>query len=871
MRTNRAIYSILAFSVAIAATAAPASAQTIALRVSALSLNAPQQGPDDLYNAGVDLQQAGKYDDAIKKYDEAIKKRAVFPDAWLNRGICYLALQKWDPAIENFNLYIGRKPEIAIGYINRASAYTGKKQFPEALKDYETALSKNPKADDKVPLYLNRGNAYFNMGDFDKAIADYNQVITAGGKIDPVVYLNRGNAYMNKASKAAEKDPPAAKTAYDAATKDFTEYIKGAPTDAEGYLARAEANLNAKNYAPVIEDVTKYYSMNGTDAAGYGFRAQAYLAMTPPKMVEASADIEKAIAKDQSNPAYPGLFVQLANARLQAKDYKGAIEVATKLLAIPSQSKNMNALKIRALSYTNLGDPTSTANAIKDYDVIIAANPKDAASIQNRAVGYYRLKQYDKASADADLWAQADPASVEPYNLKGLCLLSAQPPKYAEAVSVYTKVIEKKPNDSAAHYNRGLAYYNLQQWEKAIPDLEEAAKDASLPQAKDLPGMIATAYAKVPGGVDKAIEKLKAAVAAKPNDGEANYNLAALMFQKASGMPDGDAKKQAFSATVPYYTKAVEVLKNDPDPLVGRALVYFKLGQWDNAVKDASAALAIKKDDANALFIRADSNYNKANANRTNKAIVDMAGNAAAADYTAIAALPGLKQEQYDDANDGLAAANSLTGNYTAAITANTALLQKNPKNVTALRGRAVAYYNAKQYDLAIKDFDAFIALKADDPQAYYVRGLSYKAKGDGANALKDYEKSFGMKADFAVGTAAGELYLAEGDRLYKGDPSDPDKAFDMYDKAATTFEKAAAAGPASGAAPAKVADAYYNKGLALSKKGDMCEFKTQQTPAGPIYKEAIAAYEKYLQQTPPPSDAPKVQEAITRLKEKAG
>jgi tetratricopeptide (TPR) repeat protein len=876
MKTNRSVYSILAFSVAIAAVAGPAQAQGgVAYRLPTLSLTAPQQTADDLYNAGVDLQGAGKFEEAIKKYDEAIKKRAVFPDAWLNRGICYLAVSKWDPAIENFNLYIGRKPEIALGYINRATAYAGKKMFPEALKDYETAITKKPTADQMGALYLNRGNAYFNTGDFDKAIADYSQAITAAGaKADPVIYLNRGNAYMNKGAKALEKkDEPGAKAAYTSAATDFTAYIKAQPTDAEGYLARAEANVNAKNFAPVVDDVTKYYSMNGTDAAGYAFRAQAYLGMTPAKVAEASADIEKAIAKDPSNPAYSGLFLQLAKARLDAKDYKGAVDVTSKLLAIPSQSKNMGALRLRAFAYVktaeaNPTDTAASANAIKDYDLIIAANPKEKEAIQNRAASYYRLKQYDKAALDADLWAQADPTSVEPYNLKGLCALSVSPKKYPEAIAAYTKVIEKKPNDAAARYNRGMAYYDTKQWDKAITDLEEAAKDSTLPQAKEIPGMIATAYANVPGGIDKAIEKLKQQVAAKPTDGEAHYNLAALLFQKANALPEGDAKKAAFGATLPHYTKAIELLKNDPDPLQGRALAYFRLGQWDNAIKDAGEVLRLNAKpadpkNADALFIRADSIYNKKDKAQYTQA---------RADYTAIVALPGLKPEQYDDARDGIANIDALTGNFTGAIASNTELLKSNPKNTAALRGRGAAYYNNKQYDLAIKDFDEYLKLKADDASVYYLRGLAYKMKGDGASALKDYEKSFGLKADFAVGNAAGELYLAEGDKLYKADTSDPDKAFDMYDKAAAIFEKAAVAGAADKSlAPAKVADAYFNKGLALTKKGDMCEFKTQATPAAPIYKEAIAAYEKYLAQTPPPTDAPKVKAQIELLKEKAG
>lgn len=169
-------------------------------------------GADDLYNAGVDLQAAGKYREAIESYSASMQKRMVFPDAWLSRGICYTALQQWDPAISDFTAYIQRKKDTSLGYTHRAYAYLGKKAYTEAVTDCDSSLARKPKPAEMLSVYMNRGSANIGLNHYDAAVEDFTLALKAQNQGDttvrPRAYLGRAEAYLKmtpaRTSEASE-------------------------------------------------------------------------------------------------------------------------------------------------------------------------------------------------------------------------------------------------------------------------------------------------------------------------------------------------------------------------------------------------------------------------------------------------------------------------------------------------------------------------------------------------------------------------------------------------------------------------------------------------------------------------------------------
>ena len=82
-------------------------------------------------------------------------------------------------------------------------------------------------------------------------------------------------------------------------------------------------------------------------------------------------------------------------------------------------------------------------------------------------------------------------------------------------------------------------------------------------------------------------------------------------------------------------------------------------------------------------------------------------------------------------------------GNMSALrISGCSAMIQRNPDDVTAYHNRADAYRLAGDIDSAIADYTKVIEIVPDNPSAYENRGLAYASNGDYAHAVADETKA---------------------------------------------------------------------------------------------------------------------------------
>lgn len=281
-------------------------------------------------------------------------------------------------------------------------------------------------------------------------------------------------------------------------------------------------------------------------------------------------------------------LLQLATSRYKAGDLDGAIETATKVLSLPGQARNKVALSIRAQAYfdktaTNRTDTTSLANAIKDYDVLITLDPKDATFVRNRGLFYVSLKQYDKAVLDFDRLTVLTPKDADAYNLKGRCYLLMTPPQYARAVEVFTTYLLWRPDDGVAKLHRGLAYYYLEQWDNAIRDLEGVSDDALARThhriTSDLPGLLADAYTQ-------------------KSDAPANIKYqyhAATRYNSAKRLPEADPnRKRWLNEALNNWDKVIVLEPKNERTFYYRGLTYRVLNDPAHAVTDFVHAFDLK-------------------------------------------------------------------------------------------------------------------------------------------------------------------------------------------------------------------------------------------------------------------------------------
>lgn len=230
--------------------------------------------------------------------------------------------------------------------------------------------------------------------------------------------------------------------------------------------------------------------------------------------------------------------------------------------------------------------------------------------------------------------------TVDLLNRLGFCRL--QLGEYREAVEALSRSLEIEPDGVDAYYNRGLAFYGLEQWDRAIYDFRNAVNRST---------------------GDKAAQAL---------------NNVAMAFQK-KGEPE---------LAVETYNEALRAAPGDSRTLFNRGTLFFKLRLFDTAVEDLNAVLQNDPDNVDAL---------------NNRGVVHLAmgePGRADADFTrAILQAPNRADIYY---NRGLAKYDQ--GLYRQAVTDFTRAIGRKPDYVEAYNNRGAAYIAMQQEAQGCKD-----------------------------------------------------------------------------------------------------------------------------------------------------------------------
>lgn len=156
-----------------------------------------------------------------------------------------------------------------------------------------------------------------------------------------------------------------------------------------------------------------------------------------------------------------------ANARISVNDYDDAIRVLTRALAIDNQ--NETALKLRSDCYCYKRD---YGKALEDCTVLCDLYGNAEYFLQNAQIKYC-LSLYDEAIEDLlriepEYFEVSD--KIEYWNILANCY--ARTDRFAESLDYYSKMIQVEKH-SAIYYARGIAYFYLQDYEKARDDFIE--------------------------------------------------------------------------------------------------------------------------------------------------------------------------------------------------------------------------------------------------------------------------------------------------------------------------------------------------------------------------------------------------------------
>jgi tetratricopeptide (TPR) repeat protein len=780
----------------------------------------------------------GKFPEAIKILDKLIKERPDAVQLYFDLGRAYFGMKSLPQAEVAFGKVIAGKPLVADSYFNRGVVRIRSNNWAGALEDFSKVVELNPKPKPNAPdLVLesrdNRVGAYLQVNKLAEAIQDANIVLTADPKRG-FTLLNRGYAYekLNQFDKAVAD--------YGAAIP----LLSGADQSTT-YFSKADLEfLKLNQLQPAIDDYTKGLALDKNNAGALLNRAACYFQQGSgptkdmAKFTSALADYNAALAL---KPGDGETLKNRAAVYLQLKDYKSAIVDYSGYLQKAGASADVGVYRLRAACYLNV-DPKNYAAAVGDLKTYLA-NPKNAAD--GVAWKDLALAQYNSlvppgttiskvqavglgdAISSATKATQLDPKLADAFIILGDSYSFQE--KYKEAVTPYTSFIALAPDKPFGYEGLGRVQYNLQDYKGAISNFEKYLK--LKPEDMEIKKLLSLAKASGGGGTatekiaalseaitvdpkdpvaytnrgvayfegqdfDKAIADFKKALDLRPGDAQYISNLASASYSKASKTKTEVDYKAAQDAYNQWLGKA----PNNPDVLLTLGDIALNLKQWDNAISSYTKYLATNPTDAK--------NQQAVLTNRAycalQKTPPDLAS--AVADYTKLIAMNPSESKFYDlrgrayqdQKNLAAAAADfekfaQLSGGKDPDSIKNTAILYFNTGE--AKRKANDPTKGLPEFEKAIANYTAYLALKAGDAQALYGRGLAIyrkaKAGSDVKVKLAELKKAI---ADFEVATKA-DIKLADA-WYYLGLASDDYgvadelSAEDMFPKAIAAYEK---------------------------------------------------------------------------------
>ncbi len=194
---------------------------------------------------------------------------------------------------------------------------------------------------------------------------------------------------------------------------------------------------------------------------------QGIAAMEQEKYEEAEEFFQKALKLEPANIKNALLFSNMGTLFRMQKKYDEAIEAYTYALNITPHS--LPILLNRATVYMELGE---TRKAYIDYCQVLDLESENIEALLMRA--YISMTNRDYVAARID-YKKILSLDENHYNAQlGLATLAQAEKKFKEANEILTRMINERPKDELLLLARANVFFELEQWEMALLDVEAA-------------------------------------------------------------------------------------------------------------------------------------------------------------------------------------------------------------------------------------------------------------------------------------------------------------------------------------------------------------------------------------------------------------
>ena len=420
--------------------------------------------------------------------------------------------------------------------------------------------------------------------------------------------------------------------------------------------------------------------------------------------------IDKAIAMDSF---YAEGFVKRAYAGLGLKDYNNVIKDCNTALVLDNKSADAWVYKGWAYYYQQ-----NYQVAIECYSTALALKPSEAIYCQ-RAVTFYRMKDYDPAMKDLDI------------------------------------VIKLNAKNEYAYYLKGAMYFEQRNYEMALININQALALGS----RDVNIYLFQGESLVYLQKDKqAMESFDKAIETDPENGYPYYDKAKCFLSI-----NDYYKKENHLAAIKLYDRAIELDPEDEDFYYYRAVSKKMCNEYDAAIADLNKAIKINKLDWYNYDERNTCHELKRSAYRIRKQDLYEAIHVYKADVVQQRATDNESYLNMAKTYDLLYAFLQDQSYVDTALQVLNVFIKNNPTNARAYVQRGKFLYFAKaEYGNAVRDYSAAIKYDSSMYSTYLSLGWAYMANNEPAKA---YDVFVYVKQRFPQTIGIVEQYIEESCR----------------------------------------------------------------------------------------------------------
>jgi tetratricopeptide (TPR) repeat protein len=148
---------------------------------------------DAAHMLGAVYLQQGRFDDAERQLRRALQIAPRSPEALNNLGLALRHLKRLEEAVAAFDRAIAFRPRYAQAYCNRGNALRLQGRLEDALESYDRAVALDATSPD---AYYNRGGALEDLQLWDDAAASYENALALKPDF-PQALNNLGNSLIN--------------------------------------------------------------------------------------------------------------------------------------------------------------------------------------------------------------------------------------------------------------------------------------------------------------------------------------------------------------------------------------------------------------------------------------------------------------------------------------------------------------------------------------------------------------------------------------------------------------------------------------------------------------------------------------------------